>query len=587
MSKVSPSSVFLNRACIGILCVALGVVACSPAPSRAVEASLLSKARMEVHAGIPFLYLRGSDYEVGYQYARLLGDDYRAAFGEWSVEIDRMIDAVVKTMPGPARKVAPFVVRMQIRSAARALPPDIRDQLQGLADGSGIPFYDILRGALLTDLGCSAVIAIREGRVVHGRNFDQPQTPYAAHQVVVRYAIDGKIPYVSLGYAFLPFAITGFNDEGLAFSINAATDSRPSPSKGRDSFLALNNVLATCSTLDEVEAFLQDYHIPINHVLVYSSAREGRAALYDFVGEEHGRVGVSDVAYLANRLISPEMQPYETISACGTVREDAFARYAASGAPPAGDALVDWVIGALALTSSYPGVGESMVGFEQICNQTTKQSAVFDLSAGVVYLATGDQFAALRPWLRYDVLSGEVTPHQPESPILARPENQAYVAAQRTLTTATLAEDAAALRALRDELEASAIDAYWPLRLAYEASMELQDYPQAEAVAGRMVARYPDIAECYDKQATALESMGRLEEAARVSEEGLAAAQSNDLYAMRFHATCATWHASQGEEAEAAAHAQQALARYTGYWPSKADEERIAALQQIVDGTGQ
>ena len=110
------------------------------------------------------------------------------------------------------RRMAPFV------------PPTLQEEMEGLADGAGIPLKTLQRVHALPELmaaTCSSFAAFgkatSDGRLIHMRNLD-----WAIQSNVQRYAAivvqhpEGKHSFVSIGWLGFIGVVSGINDQGIS-----------------------------------------------------------------------------------------------------------------------------------------------------------------------------------------------------------------------------------------------------------------------------------------------------------------------------------------------------------------------------------
>ena len=114
---------------------------------------------LEYREGIPFIYLKGDSREIGLQYGVLLREEMRSFYTE--VEQSPWYkDVLIKIS-------YPFVMRKKLGSFKKRLPDDLRAQLAGISEGSGVPFDKILCVAFGPDfISCSSFVKDAGGRII-------------------------------------------------------------------------------------------------------------------------------------------------------------------------------------------------------------------------------------------------------------------------------------------------------------------------------------------------------------------------------------------------------------------------------------
>ena len=154
--------------------------------------------------GIPILSLSGTHYEVGLQYGVLLAPEIPIRL--------RGIRGLLADLTGGG--LWQYFLRLslhgQITAMRAALPPGFEEELPGNGPGGRNRLPDFLFFALtpelLFDTGCTTVVVRRGGEIVQGRNLDffSPATLISRYPAIVRVEVEGKVPYVSVGFAGLP-----------------------------------------------------------------------------------------------------------------------------------------------------------------------------------------------------------------------------------------------------------------------------------------------------------------------------------------------------------------------------------------------
>jgi len=130
-------------------------------------AILLDGARLEIRDGVTLLYVNGSYYEMGYQHGFLLRDQVHANMRAFLNYIDEI--SSYDTMIELWNATAPHVPTCYI------------EEMQGIADGAGIPFETVAAcymTILYMDMQCFTYAAwsnaTRDGKLYHVRSLDFP-----------------------------------------------------------------------------------------------------------------------------------------------------------------------------------------------------------------------------------------------------------------------------------------------------------------------------------------------------------------------------------------------------------------------------
>jgi hypothetical protein len=197
------------------------------------------RASLEIRDGLNVLKLCGSHYEMGYQHGILLREQIRKG--------------ALLYFAAPAENFPPFkhwkwMKRWLLsryfdwaiyRPLLKKAPKEYLAEMRGLADGSGIPFADVFRGNMLSDLnmtliktlekkalkgagaqGCTSFAAFggaaEDGRLVMGRNTDYSGAGlWDKNQTVVFYEPENGHSFVSVTSAGLLKCNSCMNEKGI------------------------------------------------------------------------------------------------------------------------------------------------------------------------------------------------------------------------------------------------------------------------------------------------------------------------------------------------------------------------------------
>jgi hypothetical protein len=141
----------------------------------------------------------------------------------------------------------------------RGLPERFQAELEGLAEGAGLPLQLIAEWnyveACVSD-GCSAVVAMLGGHAWVARNNDMFVPGIWGHAAVRE--IDGRIPTLCFGQEGDVFTATGVNRERLWLHHQAltTTDAARPERLHMAGWVLLTDMLETCATIADVEARL-------------------------------------------------------------------------------------------------------------------------------------------------------------------------------------------------------------------------------------------------------------------------------------------------------------------------------------------
>ena len=253
---------------IGIMVIVAGAIAIQPyawtasenaAPATGSEAKPQVKGRTyTLGAGkdaVPVLEVWGSAYEMGFAQGWLLGEQVRDAC---ATTVPAMLKGMEKT---------PEQVDEVFRQQARFIPQAFQDEMQGIADGAGLPVADIQRLNAIPDLSeyhCSYFAAwgsaVKDRHLWQIRALDyEMNAGIQRYPLLVVYVPTAGNGFVNVTWAGMIGVISGMNEQKLAVSEigdnfgpdKETLDGEPMP------FL-LREVLEYCDTLDQATRLIQN-----------------------------------------------------------------------------------------------------------------------------------------------------------------------------------------------------------------------------------------------------------------------------------------------------------------------------------------
>lgn len=185
-----------------------GDAAPTPPPVAPAEGS----KDLRIVDGIPVARLRGSAREIGRRHGELFKEQIAFLHREY-------FDAfVVKLLGRPA-------VDEWAKQCEPHIPEVLREEMRGLAEGSGIPYETVLASNCVTDrlqnMLCSTVVATGDasqgGVTFFGRNLDFPgRNVLQKMTVVLVFEREGALPVAVVGWPGLLGALSGMNADGVA-----------------------------------------------------------------------------------------------------------------------------------------------------------------------------------------------------------------------------------------------------------------------------------------------------------------------------------------------------------------------------------
>ncbi|HIH97248.1 MAG TPA: hypothetical protein HA348_07240 [Thermoplasmata archaeon] len=174
---------------------------------------------------ITVLYVKGTPYEMGFQHGKLLRDDIRKCIDGVLNACYEFVGKEVK-LPLADRTLANFLLDEAYKKMEPYIPNDYKEEMEGLADGSGVSLKDIHRlHALpgLTETSCSAFAAFgnatEDGNLYQLRILDYIiGLGIQDYPVITVYQPNEGNSFVNIGWAGFTGVISGMNDKGIAIS---------------------------------------------------------------------------------------------------------------------------------------------------------------------------------------------------------------------------------------------------------------------------------------------------------------------------------------------------------------------------------
>lgn len=212
----------VEMAATGVVLLALGALSLFvsatwgdgpvPPPVRVEEGPEAVRSRLRLVGSVPVLRLSGTPREMGFQHGAALKPQIHFLYHEY-------YEAMVKRLVGEAdlkawaRETEPFV------------PEAYRDEMRGLAEGSGLPYEEVLVVNTMIDrfqtIACSTVVAsgeaTKDGQVYFGRNLDFPgRNLLQKMTVVIVWSPEGKTPLAAVTWPGMLGVLSGMNAEGVS-----------------------------------------------------------------------------------------------------------------------------------------------------------------------------------------------------------------------------------------------------------------------------------------------------------------------------------------------------------------------------------
>lgn len=222
-----------------------------PPPVRAEDAPEAVRDRLRLVESVPVLRLSGTPREMGFQHGAALKAQIHFLYREY-------YEAMVRRLVGDTK------LRAWARDVEPFIPADYKEEMQGLAEGCGLPYEEILVVNTMVDrfqtVMCSTVVAsgdaTKDGEVYFGRNLDFPgRNILQKMTVVLVWAPEGATQLAAVTWPGMIGVLSGMNSEGVAGAtmlIHKGRERRP----GLPYLLMYRQALAAAHAKDDVYAVI-------------------------------------------------------------------------------------------------------------------------------------------------------------------------------------------------------------------------------------------------------------------------------------------------------------------------------------------
>jgi len=546
----------------------------------------------EIHYGIPFLYLHGTNYEVGLQYGNLLKNELAALHEEFEKFKTHMMENEIQYLAWYERIFAnifgSIVWNHNINSFAGKLSPGIEEQICGASEGSGLPEFFFRELQVVVDLystRCEAIVIRKGYHTYHGHNLDQPMplSLISKYPVIVNYDIKGKQKYTDFGFSGLFMPTTAFNESGISLSENGNNNPLGFDKNNCTLYSEKSKLITETHNLREVDSLAQLLKFPNPLIFTISSSKEQQAEVCDFIGLLKGTTHVNGYQFVGNRTVSKDLDKKSETIYSGMFhdpcREIKFAELIDTSKPN----MVDEEIGILSNNDFYHYTEFIPVYIESLHNYETDQSVVFDLADSAVYFTYYAHLAAWNRWLKYNYITHEVSIYRDADPRL----NDPFLFRMNGIFEKTETydrRDSTTVRSLVNSIIESKIENYfcldflsWTYRDYYRLPLEAAIY------ADKQIIKYPDIITGYYNKGRALEAEKKYDAAVVEYMRALESNIQSEYYQAETNEHLALIQNALGKKDLAAEFASKALEIHTQYWIPDHLEGRIQTLEKIRD----
>jgi tetratricopeptide (TPR) repeat protein len=582
---------FLSRRFFLSLLILCFLVNCSmTAQEDSTKVVHFERGCKEYHFGIPFLYLEGTDYEVGYQYGYLLKNELTSFYGVYEKFKNDFFDKEIGYLPWYQRIFAnvfgSMVFNRKINSYADKLETDILEQIDGASKGSGLPvsfFKELLVFYDMYSKRCEAVVIKKGNHTYHGHNLDQPGqlNLLSKYPVVVNYDIKGKQKYTDFGFSGLLMPTTAFNESGISLSENGNNNPFGFDQDNCTLYSEKGKLITQTRNLKEVDSIAGTLKFPIGIIFTIASSKEGQGVVYDFIGSIKAVTPVNSYQFVANRTVSNRLgKKYETINS-GKFHEEARVVKFAELVDTSKQNMIDELIGILSNTSFYHYADSIHVWIEALHNYETDQSVIFDLADSSVYFTYYAHYAAWNRWLKYNYATRTVSVYKEADSRLSDPFLSRLIDLYKTYEACDW-RDSANIKSLVNSVLESGINNYFTLTFLSTTYLNYYHIPaQAKIYAEKLIEKYPDIITGYFNRGRSFEEENKPEEAVNEYMRALASKIQCEYYLAATYERLAHSLYSLGKKDQAAEYTVKSLDIYKQYWVPEYLKERIRELEKM------
>lgn len=232
---------------------------------------------LEEIEGYLVLHLEGTHREMGVQHGKLLSEHIHQNV-QFLVH-EKGEEAIAEL--GPLSMTPNQVIRQIVNIQRRHVPAKYWEELEGLAEGSGLPIEDVQAANFIPELfHCSGFAlmnsATKDGTLYHGRVLDYGvDLRLQQHAVLIVAKPQGGIPFVNVSYAGFIGSVTGMNAEHV--SIGEMGGKGLGQWDGVPMAFLVREVLEAARDLDQAVAVFRDSPRTCEYYFVIADGKTNRA----------------------------------------------------------------------------------------------------------------------------------------------------------------------------------------------------------------------------------------------------------------------------------------------------------------------
>jgi len=346
----------------------------------------------------PMLEVSGDPYEMGLQYGVLLRP-----------EIVTTLGSLRKFLKMQARNIGvPYfamtaVVKFKAGRMSSHLPRRYKDEMRGVADGSGVPYGTVATVSLLYDIyqsmmACTGVLMRGpDGSIIQGRLNDMAAFGEISQiAAIVRQKPKDLNSFVHMDVPLYLGVETGMNDKGLCLGGETLRIKKPDGRGFSHPFL-MRMIFEEAGSLDEIYPYFDRYRQVGADGVVWSDLGRGRGTVVEMTPTAWAKRELEgpilwDFNRFYDETLAGQQVPALNIIGVNIDREAIASAFPQKTQYELADAV------AFARDQEGPdGTDYSWSGTRSpICNKGTTQMMIFDSKSDGFYLAMGPSFASRR-----------------------------------------------------------------------------------------------------------------------------------------------------------------------------------------------
>ena len=281
------------------------------------QSTLLNGGKITEKNDITIVFLNGSYYQMGYQQGYLLKEQIKQNLRAFINYSNMSMSLLIETW----------------NIMKDYVPDEYIDEIQGIADGSGLSFEEVIAGYMVivrADMGCFGISAwgdaTLKGNLIHTRCFDQPldiidpitgKHAYENSMIIVRKPENG-IPSISPSIAGTPHSGGGINSKGIALGQQVCW-SKDQTFEGNPAIFKSLMVLDHAENIDDALCILttnntlgwnfivSDAKIPIGYAVEITANHTYIGAWNDSEESNYPFWSIKDVVRRTNFFIEPNI----------------------------------------------------------------------------------------------------------------------------------------------------------------------------------------------------------------------------------------------------------------------------------------